>query len=286
MRILTYIAPYGGILVKNVMKSHFRLASSLVTELKKTGGIRVNDSIVTVRKLMDKDDKLTLIIPDDIPSDIVPVEGSLDILYEDEDILCVSKPSGMPTHPSRNHYTDTLANIVCHYYRDTNFTFRVSNRLDRYTSGVVIVAKNMYSASFLCTNEFRKTMHKTYYAICRGSFENREGTVNAPISRLEGSVIKREVSPLGKYAETHYSVVSENNGTSLVKLMPKTGRTHQIRVHMAYIGHPLKNDFLYDDKCDGTSAFYLHCNKISFVHPINGMPMEVEAPVSDKILNF
>ena len=214
------------------------------------------------------------------PSDnILPVDGNIEILYEDEDILCVNKPSGMPTHPSQNHHSDTLANYVCWYYRNVPFTFRVSNRLDSYTSGIVIIAKNMYSASFLCTEAFRKNISKTYYALCRGVFENKKGTVVANIGRCEGSTIKRMVSQSGKYAETDYEVIKEAGGNSYLKLNLKTGRTHQIRVHMAHIGHPLLNDFLYDELADSEKRYFLHCGKISFMHPCRKEVITIEAPI-------
>lgn len=286
MRILNFIADTDNITVKSVLKNEFNLAASVITALKNTCGILVNSENVTVRKLMQKGDELKLIIPD-TPSDaIVKTKGTLHVLYEDEDILCVNKPSGMPTHPSQNHYTDTLANLVCYYYMDVPFTFRVSNRLDSYTSGVVVIAKNMYSASFLCTEEFRKNMTKTYYALCRGIFENKKGTVSAPIGRSSGSTIKREINPNGKYASTDYEVAGEKNGNSLVKLNLHTGRTHQIRVHMAYLGHPLLDDFLYDDYADINKHFFLHCQKISFIHPYTKQNVIVEAPMTDINSNF
>ena len=278
MRILEYISECDGVSVKSVLKNHFNMAASVVTALKNSSGITVNGENVTVRKVMHKEDKLQLLIPDTPSDNILPVDGNIEILYEDEDILCVNKPSGMPTHPSQNHYSDTLANYVCWYYRNVPFTFRVSNRLDSYTSGIVIIAKNMYSASFLCTEDFRKNIGKTYYALCRGVFENKKGTVVASIGRCEGSTIKREVSPEGKYAETDYEVVKEIDGNSFVKLSLKTGRTHQIRVHMSYIGHPLLNDFLYDDLSDSDKRFFLHCGKISFIHPCTKELLNIEAP--------
>lgn len=279
MRILKYISIDDDATVKSVLNKHFNLTSSVVSVLKNTKGILVNDEIVTVRKVMNRGDELKLIIPDTKSDKIEPVEGDLDILYEDEDILCVTKPSDMPTHPSQSHHTDTLANRVCYYYRNVPFTFRVSNRLDRYTSGVVIIAKNLYSASYLCTSEFRKTIKKTYYAVCRGIFDNKKGVITAPIARCDGSTIKRHVSTDGKYAETHFEVVSESDKLSLVKVMPKTGRTHQIRVHMAYIGHPLVNDFLYDYNCNENYNFLLHCSEISFIHPITLKKIKVCSPL-------
>ncbi len=281
MRILEYISDKDGLTVKSVLKNHFKLTASVVTALKNYNGILVNGSCVTVRKVMNRGDELRLCIPDTNSDSITPTHGSIDILFEDEDILCVNKPSGMPTHPSQNHYTDTLANLVCYYYRYIPFTFRVSNRLDSYTSGVVIIAKNMYSASFLCSNEFRKSMTKTYYAVCRGVFKEKSGTVIAPISRCEGSTIKRIVMANGQYAETHYEVIDCRDNISLVRLRPKTGRTHQIRVHMQYLGHPLVNDFLYDNNCENNKNFMLHCAEISFIHPATDKKISVSAPLPD-----
>ena len=278
MRKLEFTAKTDNISVKSVLKNEFNMASSVITALKTSGGILVNGENVTVRKIMNTGDVLELLIPETQSENIAKTQGEIDILYEDEDILCVNKPAGMPTHPSQNHYNDTLANYVCWYYKDIPFTFRVSNRLDSYTSGIVIIAKNMYSASFLCTESFRKTIEKTYYALCRGKLKNKKGTVIQNIGRCDGSTIKREVSSQGKYAETNYELIEEIGDNSLVKLNLKTGRTHQIRVHMAYIGNPLLNDFLYDDKAESGKQFFLHCGKISFVHPCTKKQIIVEAP--------
>ncbi len=278
MRILKYKCEYDNTVVKTILKNHFKLTSSVITALKNTNGMFVNGKNITVRFIMNRGDELRLVIPDKKSDKIEPVEGYLEVLYEDEDILCITKPSDMPTHPSQNHHNDTLANRVCYYYKDIPFTFRVSNRLDRYTSGVVIVAKNLYSASYLCTNEFRKNITKTYYAICRGIFYEKSGIISAPIARCDGSTIKRQVAKDGKYAKTYYEVVLEKDENSLVKLTPKTGRTHQIRVHMSHIGHPLKNDFLYDDRYDESHQFMLHCREISFTHPITMEKITVRSP--------
>ncbi len=267
MRILEYKCKIGDKDVKSVLRNNYRLAASVVTALKNSNGIFVNGENVTVRKTLAEGDELKLVIPEYPTDNIVPVEGELDVVYEDEDILCVNKPSGMPTHPSQNHYYDTLANLVCWRYKDIPFTFRVSNRLDSYTSGLVLISRNMYSASVICTEDFRLHTQKTYHALCRGLFDVKSGSAELPIARCEGSTIKRMVSPNGKYALTDYRVISEECGNSLLELKPKTGRTHQIRVHMAHIGHPLVNDFLYDDEYDGVSRFYLSCRKISFIHP-------------------
>lgn len=266
MRILTYKSDSDLFDVRYVIKKRFNISSALLTSLKNSGGIKVNGKIVTVRHVMSCGDVLTLEIPSE-KSDIVAVSGALDILYEDEDVICVNKPCGMPTHPSQNHHSDTLANVVMHYFSGTDNSFHAVNRLDSYTSGVVVIAKNAYSASILSGNLGNHLFDKRYVAICNGIFAEKQGNVIAPIGRAEGSTIKRCVSPDGKYAETHYKVIAESNGKSLVELNPITGRTHQIRVHMAHIGHSLHNDFLYDSQSDGVTPFSLHCKSLTLVHP-------------------
>ena len=140
----------------------------------------------------------------------------------------------------------------------------------------------MYSASYLCTKEFGLSVNKTYYAVCRGSFKENSGEIIAPICRCENSTIKRTVSPKGKYAHTVYEVILEKNNISLVKVTPQTGRTHQIRVHMAHIGHPLVNDFLYDENFDGVNKFLLHCKTMEFVHPCSKTKLNIDSVLPDE----
>ncbi len=277
MRVLTYKSECNSKSVKQVIKNHFNISSSLLTRLKNSGGIKVNGEVVTVRHMLESGDILTLEIPADICT-IKPVDGILDIIYEDEDILCVNKPCNMPTHPSQNHHDDTLANIVMHYFKGTDNSFHAVNRLDAYTSGVVVIAKNAYSASVLSGELAKFIYDKKYLAICNGIFAQKQGRVVAPVAREDGSTIKRCVSASGKYAETLYNVIDEYSGKSIVEVSPVTGRTHQIRVHMAHIGHSLTNDFLYDSGADGKSYFYLHCKSLTLLHPYTKKIMKIEAP--------
>ncbi len=269
-----------GKTVKELLFSKLYLTSKLVTRLKSTGGILVNDENVTVRKILKKGDILKVIITDEKSENIVPNDIPIDIIYEDEDILAVNKPCDMPTHPSINHYEGTLANAVMHYYRDTDFVFRAVNRLDKDTTGIVLIAKNQYSAGYLNRQIMNRDIKKEYMAICCGKFSKENGIIEAPIKREEESVIKRVVSPDGQYAKSEYWVIDEKDGFSLVRLKPYTGRTHQLRVHMAYIGNPIYADYIYGTEIIGERT-RLHCYSMEFMRPSDNKLITLTAPKPD-----
>ena len=205
-------------------------------------------------------DEETTLVPSDLPLPDVPV------LYEDEDFAVFDKPAGMPTHPVHGHIGDTLADFARR--RGGQYVFRPVGRLDRNTSGLVAVAKNTFAASAA------KSMEKTYLAVVEGELSHA-GTVDAPIRHKEGSTILREVGEGGDFAVTHYEPLLCRNGHTLLRLRLETGRTHQIRVHMAYLGHPLAGDDLYGGKRDLISRHALHCTSLSFTHPVTGTRVEV-----------
>lgn len=267
----------SGKTVKELLFSELLLTSKLVTKLKSTNGILVNNKNVTVRRILQKGDVLKVIMTDEKSENIVPNDIPLDIIYEDEDILAVNKPFDMPTHPSINHYEGTLANAVMHYYKDTDFVFRAVNRLDKDTTGIVLIAKNQYSAGFLNKQIMNRDIKKEYMAICCGEFLNKNDIIEAPIKREEESVIKRIVSPDGQYAKSEYWVVDEKNGFSLVRLKPYTGRTHQLRVHMAYIGNPIYADYIYGKEIIG-ERIRLHCHSMEFMRPSDNRQITLAAP--------
>ncbi len=251
--------------VKEVLLSEVGLSVSRLKKVKFTG-IYVNGERVTVRKTVKSGDILTLMFPDDVSSDIEPIEAPLDIVYEDEDILAVSKPTSMPVHPSLGNHLLTLANAVMWYYRDKPFVFRAVNRLDRDTSGIVLIAKNAETAYKLSESMKRGEFKKEYLAIVDGIPSLRSATIDAPIAREHEGEMKRVVREDGKHAVTHYEVLKANGVRSLVRIRLETGRTHQIRVHMAHIGHPLTNDFLYGSGNSG-DTYSLHAERLSFPHP-------------------
>ena len=218
---------------------------------------------------------------------IVPVSMPLSILYEDEDILVINKPADMPVHPSIGNYTNTLANGVAAYLdaKDEHSPFRCINRLDRDTSGALILAKNAFSAAVLSTQMRNRQIRRTYLAVVEG-ITPPNGTISAPISRVDDSVIERHVDFLhGEPAVTHYERLETKNEHSLLEIHLETGRTHQIRVHMGYIGHPLPADYLYHPKYDCFKRQPLHSLQLEFRHPVTDKPMCLLAPVSEDMCN-
>ena len=254
------------------------MSDKLVTDLKKDDYIKLNGKHCTVRNLLKINDVVSIEIPETETSDIIPKSGKLDILFEDEDIIAINKPANMPTHPTRYHIDDTLANIVCAYLGE-NFVFRAVNRLDKDTTGVVLIAKNRYSADILNRQIRNRTINKQYTAICNGEI-NCEGTIEANIIKENPKGIKRIISPDGQYAKTIYSPIKTENGYTLVKLCPETGRTHQLRVHMSHIGRSLYGDYIYGTEIDGKRTM-LHCEELGFTHPTTKKQVCIKAPLPD-----
>lgn len=215
---------------------------------------------------------------------IPPTKLPLDIIYEDEDLLVLNKPAGMPIHPSLNNYTNSMANALAYYFQSQGkpFIFRCCNRLDRDTSGLTIVSKHLVSGSILSDMTKYREVHQEYLAIARGSVTPSEGTIQAPLGRKEGTIIERTVDwEHGEDAVTHYKVVKEANGHSLVSLRLETGRTHQIRIHMKYLGYPLIGDYLYNPDMEYMTRQALHSHHMEFTHPITGEHMSFTAPLPE-----
>ena len=256
----------GGEKLPTDMKSFLYSQGLSVTLVKKAkyGGILLNGKAVTVRATVNEGDKIEIFLEQEKSDGIPPMQIPLRILYEDDDILAVDKPTNMPTHPSKGNNLPTLANAVMGYYGG-DFVFRSVNRLDRDTSGVVIIAKNKIAASALSTSMKKGLWSKKYHAMVEGIPAPSEAIVDAPIERVAEGNIKRMVRPDGKRAITKYKVIEAYENKSLCEITLLTGRTHQIRVHMSYIGHPLVSDFLYGQKTD--EEYYLRCKEISFPHP-------------------
>ncbi len=264
--------------VGRILEKHFGVSSRLLAELKRKGGILKNGVPVTVREAVSAGDVVAIRLFEDAPSEkIVPENIPLAVLYEDEDILAVEKPKNMPVHPSLYHYTGTLGNAVLYRYRDEPFVFRPITRLDIDTTGIVLIARNRLSAQILSEQMQKGSIQKTYFALLSETPPQKEGLIDAPIGRSGDSIIKREVRSDGKEAVTAYSILRENpDGTCVAEVRPLTGRTHQIRVHMAYIGCPLLYDYLYGTEVAG-ETLYLHCGRLSFAHPFTGQSLTIKS---------
>lgn len=261
-----------------------RYSGQNLSEIKRMPkSILVNGVHYYMRQELSKGDHLQVCICETKNSEkIPPTNLPLDIIYEDEDILVLNKPAGMPIHPSLNNYTNSMANALAYYFQSQGkpFIFRCCNRLDRDTSGLTIVSKHLVSGSILSDMTKYREVHREYLAIARGSVTPSEGTIQAPLGRKEGTIIERTVDwEHGEDAVTHYKVVKEANGHSLVSLRLETGRTHQIRIHMKYLGYPLIGDYLYNPDMEYMTRQALHSHHMEFTHPITGEHMSFTAPL-------
>ena len=275
----------AGLRVEQFLRRN-RYSGQNLSEIKRMPkSILVNGVHYYMRQELSKGDHLQVRSCETQNSEkIPPTKLPLDIIYEDEDLLVLNKPAGMPIHPSLNNYTNSIANALAYYFQSQGkpFIFRCCNRLDRDTSGLTIVSKHLVSGSILSDMTKYREVHREYLAIARGSVTPSEGTIQAPLGRKEGTIIERTVDwEHGEDAVTHYKVVKEANGHSLVSLRLETGRTHQIRIHMKYLGYPLIGDYLYNPDMEYMTRQALHSHHMEFTHPITGEHMSFTAPLPE-----
>ena len=255
-------------------------------------GITIGRKKVTVQKQLKKGDVLTVRIANresQVDNEhIIPVDIPLTILYEDEDVMVLDKPPHLAVHPTLGNRGATLAGAVAHYMKEQNreFVFRPVHRLDKDTSGAILLGKNAHSAGVLGEDLKKKKIERTYLAILEGTLPEKQGTVDAPIARREGSVLGREVNPKGEPAITHYKVISESKGYSLVGLKLDTGRTHQIRVHMSYLGAPVAGDFLYGKEDPALGRHALHSASLRFTQPVSGEELYFTCPLPEQLTAY
>lgn len=278
---------YDGKTVRDYLKNVLKLSSNMLASLKADPcGITVNGVRVTVRYVLKCGDILGVAVEDSCASDnIVPRKLDFGIIFEDNDIIVVNKPPYMPTHPSHSHYEDSLANGLAYIFAERNipFVFRAVNRLDRDTSGIVLVAKNAVSACQLNRELSAGHFEKSYLAVLEGTLEKDFGTIETYIRRAQKSVILRQVCEPSddgaEYARTDFCVLARNNGMTAVIAQPKTGRTHQLRVHFAHIGHPISGDGLYGKSSDRIGRQALHALRLSFPYFRQDRRVDFEAPI-------
>ncbi len=252
-------------------------ARTLAVLKRNPGSITRSGEVLRTVDILNKGDVIEINLPQENNS-ILPIEGKLDILYEDAYLLIVNKPPSTPVHPVKKHQEDTLANFVAYKYsgEGEGFVFRAVNRLDSDTSGAVIIARNRHIASIMQKSE----VEKHYIAICHGAVYEPD-TINLPMGLREDSKIVRCVTPSGKSAVTHYNPIVTYEDRTMLDINLETGRTHQIRCHMSHIGHPLIGDDLYGGNLDEISRQALHCHTVSFTHPISGKRIDVVAPLPE-----
>lgn len=278
--------------IKQVLKEEFHISDRLLKKLKLNHQIFLNYIPVNINYSDLKIGNLISIVLDfeEEYDNIVPLKNNLNIIYEDNYLLVVNKPSNMPVHPSCNHFEDSLSNIVKYYFDCIGLKrkIRIVNRLDKDTSGIVIFAKNEYIQEALIQQMKNTTFKKEYLAILNGILEKNSDTISAPIARKENSIIERCVNfETGDIAITHYDLIKTiDNKYSLVHFVLETGRTHQIRVHSAYIGHPILGDTLYGSSSNLINRQALHAQKVSFIHPITKKSIILEAPLPEDMRIF
>jgi 23S rRNA pseudouridine1911/1915/1917 synthase len=263
----------ASISLKEYLASKY-LSKRALTDIKFRGGkIEVNDQQENVRYRVRSNDRVRITFPTERPSEGLIAENiPLEIVYEDQDVLVVNKPAFMYTIPSKENPTGSLANAIIGYYlrEGMEATVHIVTRLDQNTSGLVLLAKNRHVHHLFSLQQKKREISRSYEAFVEGEMAQESGTIEQPIGRKENSIIERQVNLNGKYACTHYEVYKQYNGYAHLFLKLMTGRTHQIRVHLSYIGHPLVGDDLYGGKLTLLNRQALHCRTLSFLHPILG----------------
>ena len=274
--------------IKEVLKVHFEISDRLLIKLKKNKKIYLNNTPAYVDKQIKQGDIIKIDMNFEEESEnIIPVEMNLNIIFEDNYLLIINKPAGIPVHPSIAHYKNSLSNGVKYYFNmiGLNKKIRPVNRLDKDTSGIVIFAKHEYIQEHLIKQMKTSIFKKEYQAILTGHLTNKNGKIVAPIARKDDSIIEREINfETGENAITYYMVLNEfyinNTPLSLVNFLLETGRTHQIRLHSKYLGNPIIGDTLYGKESDLINRQALHAYKISFIHPISkeNIILEINLP--------
>ena len=266
------------------IKTKYDMSRSKAKKLNDDNLILVNGEHKNNSYIVEDKDVIELIENKEyVPSKFKGENIPLDIVYEDEDIVIINKASGMVVHPASGNYENTIVNALIYRYNldDTNVRSGIVHRIDKDTSGLVIVAKNDKILELLTEMFKNKEIKKTYLAIVDGVINNKSGTINAPITRDVKDRKKMMVGKDGKNSITHFYVLKTFKNNTYLSLNLETGRTHQIRVHMAYIGHPITNDKVYG-KENTSFGQYLHASKLEFIHPITKKEIRVEAELPEE----
>ncbi|MBR2620717.1 MAG: RluA family pseudouridine synthase [Firmicutes bacterium] len=271
--------------LREIMREHFDFSSRLRNRIKREKLVMVDGVSTPGWKKPVVGAEIRITLPDET-SGFEPQNIPLDIVYEDDDLMIINKQPGLIVHPTKGHPTGTVANALMYYMEQTGkpFKIRFVNRLDMDTSGLLVVAKNSYTQKDYTKQMKENTVEKRYVAVVKGIVESDEGTIDLPIGRPDPDHVRRGVMEYGAPSVTHYKVLDRYNGYSLVELLLETGRTHQIRVHMSHIGHPVLGDWLYE----GLNPLLidrqaLHAAKLTFTHPMTKKRMTFEAPIPEDI---
>jgi 23S rRNA pseudouridine1911/1915/1917 synthase len=275
------ISPWDSIKARKLLEDHYGFSSKLINKLELEGLIKLDGRKIKLNKSLYKEDIITVDFLDE-EDEYAKVKMNLDISHEDDDLLIINKKPFIVVHPTRRHQDDTIANGVSYYFFENHINRKVRfvNRLDMNTTGVLIIAKNPYAHNLISQEMRKNKVKKIYLAVLDGILSVKEDTINQNIGRI-GDNIKREVHESGKSCITHYKVLQENNGLSLVEVSLETGRTHQIRVHFDFLGTPVLGDNLYGKSSSLINRQALHCQTIELIHPRTGELIRLEADLPE-----
>ncbi|OQM46448.1 RNA pseudouridine synthase [Anoxybacillus sp. UARK-01] len=284
----TVPSDWHGQTIESLLRTMWNSPKKWLHQLRMEKGVRVNGETVSWQTRLQKNDRFQIWVYKPETSDILPNYQELDILWEDEHLIVVNKAAGMEVHPTSPNQTNTLSNIVAAYFQTKGIFTKVRHihRLDRDTSGAILFAKHALAGAILDRMLEQRQIKRTYVALVHGILKEKSGSIDAPIGRDRHHPTRRRVSKTGLAAVTHYRVLDTDfkKQTSLVELTLETGRTHQIRVHMSYIGHPLVGDLLYGGSAQPLSRQALHAFKLDFPHPFTNEFIRCVAPCNDKWL--
>ena len=288
MRILNYRAADQdtGKRVEAILLGPLQISRSLLSRLKRReNGICVNGQRVYSTYVLRAGDMVTVDVGDREPRQLDPIEMDLVIVYEDEDLLVLDKPANVPVHTTKDPRERNLEQGLLRYLAEGDYPHFVS-RLDKGTTGLMLVAKSGYAHELMKRRLHTESFRREYLAVAEGEVTPACGVIDAPIGLAEGSSYRHCVRPDGAKSVTSYETLSASNGRTLLRLLPQTGRTHQLRVHMAHLGFPLTGDWLYGERCDEIDRPALHSCRLSFIHPLTGKHIECDSPIPPDMQNL
>lgn len=272
-----------GLQVKAIVRGVMQVSNTRFSRMKFNGGVLLDGKVAYAKDIVRRGQTLTLIEKEAPSYTPAPYEKAVPIVFEDTHLYIVDKPAPMASQTGSHQNADTLENAMAYRLRDTpGFIFRPVNRLDKGTSGLMVIAKSGLAHALMQKQLHTNGFERTYLAITEGVPGKREGVIDQPIGRAEGSIVKREVSANGRPAVTHYRVLEDNGRRALVFLKLQTGRTHQIRVHLSAMGCPVAGDYLYGTELNCLPGrFALHSATVAFIHPMTGEEIRMQSPLPE-----